>query len=260
MKNARPGVTLLETVIAFSLLSGVLLVVTGLIDTGLGHSRDSRTATLATVVARSRLAEVRSWLQGDSQAKYAFDRWSSFPELGAWRQEGSWPGFESKTELAPHLTFTPAAGSELLFDPVDRRPVAKTLLKATIEVRWGGRLPRLQVVTLIADGRRAWGDLTISGAGGSVARGAVVNLSAKGFDDLGQEIPDLTLSWSVMPATSCGMILDQSRDGRTARFCHQVPKPFGPGFNFAPPGTAWVAVSGRLWGVEKTSRVLVNLQ
>ena len=262
--GARTGVTVLETILAFSILTGALLTVAVLIDTGLGYSRDSRMVTQATAVARSRVAEIRSWLQGESQPNYAFDRWNSLPDLGVWRNEADYPGFESKTDLTRRNTFTPAAGSEMLYKPAERRPLNNTLLQATVNVRWGGRSPGLQLVTLIADGRRKWAAdpdfLVISGAGGNVARGGTLSLSAVGYDDQGQEITDLMLSWTVQAGTSCGMITEQSRDGHTATFCHQTPKPFGPGYTFAPPGTAWVAVSGRLWGVEKTARVLVHLQ
>ncbi|MFN8612946.1 MAG: hypothetical protein U0931_35735 [Vulcanimicrobiota bacterium] len=255
------GLSLVEALMANFLLATVILGLMALSGNALRLSATSRAEVSALRLAETELSECREWLQNSPGALAS---WPGLPGLASWRSHPDFLAAEYRVDLAAQPDYSPFWQREMLYPAGDRRSLDHSGLRAQVRVRWSGGT--LKLVSLIADHRRQWrasNPLEISSqpsASLTVAKGGQLELKVKAFNSQGQAEPDAMFTWSVQPGTSCGMIQSQSRDGRQAIFAHQVPKRSGVGFISGPTGSCFIVATCRLWGQERSERLLVNLQ
>ena len=243
------------------LLATVILGLMALSGNALRVSARTRGELSALTLAHSQLAELRQNLQATPTPVSA---WPTLSGLGSWHNHPDFAASEYRLDVALQPDYSPYWRSELMYPLSERRSLDASAVRARAQARWAGGT--VSLVTLIADRRRQWRTAnpieitSVPSAGGSVPKGGHLGLSVQAFNSGGTSEPDALFTWSVMPGTSTGMILSQSRDGRQAVFAHQVPKRSGVGFISGPAGTCYIVATSRLWGQERSQRLLVNLQ
>lgn len=258
----KRGHSLIETVIALFVFAVAILFVAVSADFALSAGRRSTLETRAVLLAQSQLDRARQWCQQTSPST-RFAAFAAYPGLGSWQSSA---GLEYKVDLMAQTTYSPSYTSEIFLTPGQRRCLDASLLRVRVTARWSSS-PRdsVSLNSLIGDSRRDWkaaNPIVISPVGAvasPLAQGASQDFTAVGYDDLGQPIPDLEFTWSVIPSTSCGMV-DQRPDGLQATFTHHMLKVPGPGYVFAPAGEVLVAATARYWGVERTATYALQLQ
>jgi hypothetical protein len=259
--SVRRGYSLLEALLAFFVFATAILYLGVASNFAIRAGTRSHLETRAGLLARSRMAELRSWLQQATPNQFAV--WNTYPNLGTWQADAG--GMESRVDLLLHQTYSPSFASEIFLPAVDRRAFDQSLLRARVEVRWGSN-QSCRLVSLISDSHRDWraaNPIVVSPVGGPsfpLAQGASAQFEAVAYDAGGQVIPDMTFSWAVVPGTSCCLLESQRPDGHQATVRHHMPKVPGPGFDFAPPGEVWVQATARYWGQERSGRFVLGLQ
>lgn len=248
------------------IFGGAILLLVSSADTVLQAGGRVQREAVAVNLARTQMADLRRWTQSTGPTN--FSNWASYPGVGSW-QPCSVSGFEYRVTLKSQPTMTPSQNAEGIVDPTQQRKLNTSLIRARVEVRYGGHSSSTyRLDSLIADSRRNWRatnpivvTCTAGAAPANVAKGGSLDFQAAGFDSEDHQIQDLMFSWSIISGGSFGMFkTPEWRDGHAATFIHQVPKFPPPGFNYAPPGAAWVAATARFCGQERTGTYLVNLQ
>lgn len=234
-----------------------MLALLALFDSGVRNLQSSAIMARALLLAESNLEKVRVWCQDPNH----YHRPSSYPDHGLFRSQA---GLESRIDLELSALYSPDWGSEMLLDPLQRRHLPEAVLKATSTVRWGsGQERQVRLLGTIAEPNCGWHAQPIRIAmtpnTTSVAQGQTRDFTAVAYDQSNRPMPNVTFAWTVVACTSDGTLQSQSRDGSRAQFIHRLPRP-GGGFGFGPPGEVWVQATARFWGIEKTEKVVLNLQ
>lgn len=248
--------------IAFFVFATAILYLAAGADFALRAGSRSNQENRAAVLARSKLGEVRAWLQ--LAAPNHFASYASYPNLGTWQQDQF--GYQTRVDLAPQQTFTPSYQSEIFLSVAERRACDQSLLRARVQVRWGSQAyQQFALVSLVSDSRRAWravNPIVITAVGSPslpLAQDLTVDLQAVAYDAAGQSIPDVTFTWTIIPGTSVCLLESQRPDGKQATVRHRINLLPGPGFGHGPSGDVFVAASARYWGQVQVGRFALNL-
>lgn len=263
-KNSRgAGYSLLESLIALFVFATAILYLAAGADFALRSGTRSNQESRAALLARSKLSQLRSWLQQSSPNHFA--NFSSYPNQGSWQPDQF--GCETRVDLAAQQTYTPSYPSEVFLPAAERRALDQSLLRARVQVRWGTQpYQQFSLVSLVSDSRRAWravNPIVITPVGSPslpLGQDLTVDLQAVAYDSVGQPIPDVTFTWTVIPGTSVCLLESQRPDGKEATVRHHIPLVPGPGFGYGPGGDAFVAASARYWGQVQVGRYALELQ
>lgn len=250
--------SLTEAVLAVYLFAVAIFTLTEASQFAARSGQRSQLEAQAASLARTELSRTRDWLADPSH----FSSPASFPGLGAWTASPG--GLEFRVLISPQPLGTPTTLTEALY-PGDTRTLSQALLLVQVDVRRAGAANFWQHTTLVGEPRRTWHAslpliiTPLAAVPAPLPQGVSVAFQVEARDSANQPVADLMYRWSVIPGGSRGTIAP-TRSGKQVTFTHHIPKFGAPGFDFAPPGSCWLAVTANLWGVERTEKVLLDLQ
>jgi type II secretory pathway pseudopilin PulG len=252
------GISILETIIAFFIITVAILIVTQLFHSSLRYGRVIEDRRLGALLAENKLEEVRRWASDPDNFESA---WSVYDNTTS-----TYPTFEkysiTTTLSAPQL-LTPNSGMEVIHPVIERRTIASSTRGVTVECVWGSKQSqRLELSTLVAAPPRDWSTstpLVITGtAPNPLPKDGTHTFTVQGFDDDGHELTDLTFNWIVLPEDGNGVVADSSRDGTSGTVGNWM---FGPGgVKTYRPGWVQFTVVARYNGREMTAFERVNME
>lgn len=214
MRRSIRAITLIETIVALVLLSGVILLVSALMQRTTQYQRRSEDLLAAAALADQTLDEVRRWAQ--LPANYD----------GTW---ATWQGRELTHPTRPALrarvdvqrpgptTLSPDHYTELAL--ADRRVIHQAVVG--VRVRAGtdlsSPLTRVDVWTYVASPspRMPGARVQVNSLGsGLMNPGESRNFQAEAFDGQGRPLPQCCFEWKVRNMTGMAQGNATARDGR----------------------------------------------
>ncbi len=245
------GLSLVETIIAVSLLTAMALITIQLFHSGLRLTARVQAQTVAAKIARDKLEEIRGWAADPAN----FADWSPYLDTTNPAPES---GFTVRVRSQAEQIYTPCS----TFEASNSQPrlIRDQTRRVEVTVSWSGE--QVQLTTLVGAPPDQWGspDLVVSPATpGPLNPGQSVDLAVQAFDASGQPLDDLFFDWFVQPLTGNGTLVKTNRDGSSARLTHQVI-----GLGGAPttaPGTCRVHARAVYRGRERsvaTSDIVLN--
>ncbi len=196
------GMSLVEVVVSiFLLLVGILLVIS-LFHSALRRQQLSHKKALATLMARSMMAEIRGWARTPGN----FDsNWTDYDGRTFTRSE--FPGLEATVgvEELGRTLYTPCSDMETPYLNLAAR-MNRSVIPVGVEVGWGqpGPQNRVRLVSYIGDPLRQLPvtPVTVTRSGGDadpVPQNGTVEHTAQLSDTAGNPISDVTFGWNVEP-------------------------------------------------------------
>lgn len=253
------GTTILETIIAFFIIVGALLVVVQLFHTSLQHGRIIEERLIGASLAERKLEEIRIWA---SDPDHFEGSWSLYDN-----QNFTYPGFESftiRTTLTNPQHPTPNTLLEAAHPVSEQRLLAQSTKGVTVDCTWGPKTNQtIRLASLVAAPPRDWDasplDIEISGtAPNPLPQDSTATFTVKGYDENHRELEDLTFNWVVVPKGGNGIVASSRRDGKEAAVGNWL---YGlGGARIHRPGPVEFSVSARYNGIQRTRFVEVNLQ
>jgi hypothetical protein len=224
----RRGLTVVETIIASFLLVGGLLITVALFHTSLRYTAQAEQVVVATTLAQRTLNEMRSWARTPANYRSA---WSPYHNITV--ADPQHPTFLIRTEVSqsggqPHpLLASPCTSLDGLYPATQQRQLANSARRVRVTVTWppysAGSTYRL--VSLVEEPRLTWRAtnpivVNVSNSG-PLNRNGTSTITAQGYDNSGQPIPDLVYSFYVEPGDPASMAdISQTRQGRSATLTH----------------------------------------
>lgn len=233
--------------IALFLLAGVVLVLVSLLHSLLRYGRQVEMQSLAALAAEKRIEEIRDWSRQKTGSTYRFENLVT-TYAGTTTTDPQFPGFTLTTQARLQPLDLPGSTLEQSFTDKQRLNASAVLLR--VWVTWGNG-SNLQVTTLVAaPARRPDATLTISQVNGAnpvpAHADAVFRVTARDVD--GQDLPDLTYRWYILPETGNASIFLNRRDTTEGKLINHVRYPTG---QFEPaPGTCRIGVRSLYRGQE----------
>ena len=203
------GLSLLETLIAFFLLTVASLLIVVLFHSGLHRSRAVHDQTQARIIAGDVMDSVRS--------------------------EATDGGFKEPADLSGSVALTPTQsihnstsicwpirwnsfhrvqGDESAFPSDQRSSLKSSVAKIEVRVSWSNGSQSLSLVSLIGEAPKTLSQVNVTGSG-PLSAGASTEFSAVATDTDGLEIEDMKFVWWVEPISATGTIVP-ARHSRTA--------------------------------------------
>ena len=259
--STRPisGFSLLETLISFFIVVAALLTMAQLFHTSLSHGTRVEERQIGSLLAQEKLEEIRAW--------------AADPD----NYEGSWGIYDNKTFVVPaYPAFTVrttlvdevlASPSSLLEDNhplAERRLMASACKDVTVECWWGTQATeRTTLVSRVARPARTFRNvnpIVITGAAPvPLPQDDTASFTVQGFDVNDNEIENLTFSWSVLPDSGNGSVVNESRDGRSASIGNWLYAIDGVTRTYAP-GKCELRVEARYEGRVEIESVPIEMQ
>lgn len=249
MRPQRQAFTLSETVLAFFLLSGVLLVVVRLMHVMLQYQVRAERQVLAAAAAEKVIEEMRAVAltpAGFQSLAATYDATTrTFPDF---------PGIAVTAWVQPYATLSPCQTLEAGF--ANPRQFDQSLLLVQAVANFNGR--SVQVTSLVGEPRRTPGVLSVSVTGPTtLAVMGTTDLSAS-LDGGGGLLEDVTFHWSVepvVPTPGNATVTTLARSGSQARLQNVYTAPDGSPLQV--PGTVRVSARAHYRGREYQGQSVV---
>jgi Tfp pilus assembly protein PilV len=181
-ERRRAGLTLVETLLATTILLIAFLTLFELIAVSVHHQAITEQQMQAALVAENRLQEIRA---DNDLAR------GSFPDPG-WAGTVTEGQFQVTTTIEPCARVTVSEPTEDALLGNDTRQLAKSLVQARVSVRWGHE--KVVLTTLLGEPDRVPGSVRIETIGDA--------LKAEALDATGQPIEDAMFEWWSEPSGS----------------------------------------------------------
>lgn len=244
-RRSRLGAfSIVETILAFGLLTVAFTLFTRLLVFGLKGMDQGEDAVRAVGIARSELTRLK-----------AFARTNNWNDLlgadGTFRQVD---GFKISTEVFEREVYSPSRDWEAPFigTPEARRFIApqSSQVQAVVKVR--GQGAETVLTTLISRPRLtlATPAIVVDSLPSSLTGNATATVRARLIGSDGAELPGF-FRWMILPETGNATV-EPSRNGRDALLRNNVATPYGT--NVVYPGRCLLRVSTVYFGQEVTSQ------
>lgn len=211
---------MLEANLAIALLAACFFLLFPLFQYALQYSTRVEQTAVATILARSRLADLRDWARRKVGPAYNFDNLGGYPALGP-APDPEHPEYTVAVTHSAHTLYSPCTTFQSVQpDDAQRRALRSSCQRVEVRVTWvaAGLASEFTLVSLLADPTRGFGSLVVNGgAPGPLALDANVAFTADAVDEDGRSIPDLFFKWNVRPRTGVGRVQSVSGDTRTCR-------------------------------------------
>ena len=209
IKGRLRGLTLVETLLATTILLVAFLTVCELIAVSLHHQAAAEQHMQAYLVAENRLQEIRA---------QASEPLAMFPDP-TWNKTSTEGPFQVVTEAVATPRTTPCAALEDsdvqtqsdVEDGEIHRRIRKSLQQIRVTVRWGSE--KISLVTLLGEPERKVAEVQVS-----ETTGKTKTFEARAVDSGGQTIEDVMFDWWAEPsgATCVPVNLMTTADGHQA--------------------------------------------
>jgi len=250
-KTARPGFSLIEILVAMTVLLLASLIIFQMLQVVFAASVHIDYQSLAGIRAEQKLEEIRKWAYeevGGISNYYRF--WTTgsgaAPFDGLTEDSAGEPPFTIHTTTSPQLLYTPTS------DCAVKQELRKAARKIKVTVSWteGGRSRSLSMVSYVAEPTRPLANLTIDPSSDMYLKvGDTADFTVSGYDDTSSSYDDLVFLWYVNPETATGTIVKTGE--KTAQFTARSAHPsYESGSIIYDPGTCRVTVRARGGGRE----------
>lgn len=250
--------SLVEAVFSSFLLLTAVTMSVYLFDASLRAQAENDVRMQATLVAQSRLDEIRAYADTNFGSGLAlFDGLEIEPPEA--------PNLKVKTRAARKQMYLPCTELETQYAPgaVFPQPERKTLEKSAwqveVEARWSDRpADRVTLVSYVGDWRRGNFNIRITPNNPApIPPRDTLEFEAVATDDDGRRLDDLVLSWYVNPLDGLGTISRVSRDGTKCLYKNHF-RDYDGSYK-VQPGQCELEVRAVFAGVERrATRVVVN--
>ena len=245
----RRGVSLVETVLALSLLSGLIFMVVVIFHTSMRQANAIQQNARAAELAQSVLARLRA--EASKPSVYATKLVGLNGTTGT---DPDYPGFRYRTAVdAPKRIASPCSGLEQRF--TNPRYLDQLVIPVKVEVTWGAQDQfTLALLDHLREPKREVAGLRVTRTGtvsNPVPFNEVVTFEAELLDTSGAPISGVGFLWNVAPETgNATRIESSSSDPKVGKLQHK--------YYFNPLTSTWGSVPGivrmearaRYWGQE----------
>jgi Tfp pilus assembly protein PilV len=260
------GLTLVEVVIAIFIITGAMLTLMSLLDSGLTKSSTVEKRMTASDVAERRIAAIRSWAQNST----SWDSGAGFPS----GNDSTYPVYLITQAMINDTTTPPFnISSPCTTQGGSTRVLTRSYCKLQVNVTYPpyGSGDILSLTTLIDDPPRSWRAsnpivITPSGSAPStVPPNTPFTFTATGYDSNNAPIPDLFFKFYVLPGTGDGSV-SNGGDGQSCSFSSNYTTLTGAvidgGKSYTGSATSTCTLQARAvyMGVEKWGTYSLTLQ
>lgn len=217
------GLSLIECILAFFMISCGILVLVQLYDSSFRHSMSIEARHQVTLMTEEVADAVREW--GSQSANFA-SSWAIYDNTEF--TDPRFPGVRSRVRVAP-------AGREI-FSPFQAMPGSRRIEASIVPVRvesmFENRVStRVILMTYVGEPPRPG---LLSGTPPAVAVNLVagtdpvapdgtLDFEARLTDNTGQTIQGVTFTWTVLPETGNALIETITSEGDRAQLVHRYP-------------------------------------
>ncbi len=237
-RRAR-GFTIMEVLCATALLLFMWLTIMCMFSLSVGLANSNRRVYQASALAEKKLEEVRVWSQTVAAGRANFLRFGS--------SDDPYQDASGSDPLYPFMTWS--VQEEWETQATDVHQLTRSARKVLVTVSWqeGTRTRSVALGGLVAEPVRPLGSLNIAATALLVSLGNFIDLSVTATDVNGDEIPDLTYRWTVLPHTADGVL---SVNGATSHIGPTVRLTATRIQAGSTSGTLIVGVAARCGGVD----------
>ena len=256
--GSEKAFSLLETLIAIFIIVMALLIMTQLMHSALQRGTVVEERLLGALCAQEKLEEIRTWA---SEPVNFHGNWSTYDNVVT--QNPDYPAIQTRTTLSEQPISTPSRLLENAYPVAKQRVLNNACKGVTVECWWGdGPQQRIELSSLVgapADTFELSNPIEITPSSAVLAKDATQSFSVRAFDSAGREIEGLIFSWFIVPKSGTGLLVSQSRDGRTAEIGNWLYALDGTSHTYAP-GLCEFSVRAKYNGVEVVESVEVEMQ
>ena len=219
MEKHSSGFTLIEVLIAMTVVLVVCLVIFNLFHASLRYSSKINEESMAALIAEKKIEEIRIWAyRFDKDLKiYNFQTdWTTYsPYVGLDPDDQKFRVSVKVKKGGPYYDrqndesslYYPCTASEINLDY--QRKMTNSMARVQVTVSWDNNRKQFTTITCIAEPTRRLARVDVTNLSGSsdVPSDGTRIYKARGFDQYNNELKDITFKWSVIPSTGNGEII-----------------------------------------------------
>ena len=248
----RRGMSLIETMIAFFLLSFGILLTTQLFLYSLRYTRQVEARQRAVLVAERSLQKIRDWAAQSSGGQLNFHgNWAAYD--GVTSVDPDEAEYQVHYEVQDAVLKAASQEFESLLPADQQGQMSSSARRVSVEVQWRGG--SLKLATLVEEPPRrlrTGNALVVTGTPPNpVTLASPATFTVQAFDSNDLPIPDLEFAWYVDAMSTTGSVTP-SNYGTSATFVPQVVLADGS-TRPSPPGQCRLQVRAIYRGEEQTS-------
>lgn len=258
--NRATGFTLVETLVAMTILLVAFMLVFNLFHATLRYGSMVEKQVFASVIATRKLEEIRKWSGTHLTQGYNYDTdWSYYSGVSSPDTEN--PDYTVKVAVRNASLRSPSTAYEAS-NPSDQKGLGSSCRKVKVTVSWDPLNPSksLSLTSLVKDPvrtLRASNPLVVTpktSIAGSLVRDGEFSFSADIYDADNLPVKDALFMWYAYPMDGNGTVT-QARNGSLAAIYNFVyaPDPVLGTIRKYTGGTCKVMVRAVYAGVEKTA-------
>lgn len=246
------GLSLVETLIAFFLLSCGVLLITQLFLYSLRYTRQVEARARGLLAGERAWQRLRNWASEVSGGQLNFSgNWAAYS--GVTETDPDDADFQLHYEVADEILMSPCREFESLIPADQQGLMARSAKRVSIDVRWRGG--SLLLAGLVEEPPRQWratNPLVVSGTPPDpVDASNPANFTVTAFDSNDAAIEDLEFRWYVDAMSTSGTVTP-SQNGKAATFTPLMTLSDGS-TQPSPPGQCRVKVRAVYRGQERTA-------
>jgi len=246
------GLSLVETLIAFFLLSCGVLLITQLFLYSLRYTRQVEARARGLLAGERAWQRLRNWAAEVSGGQLNFSgNWAAYS--GVTETDPDDADFQLHYEVADEILMSPCREFESLIPADQQGLMARSAKRVSIDVRWRGG--SLLLAGLMEEPPRQWratNPLVVSGTPPDpVDASNPANFTVTAFDSNDAAIEDLEFRWYVDAMSTSGTVTP-SQNGKAATFTPLMTLSDGS-TQPSPPGQCRVKVRAVYRGQERTA-------
>lgn len=201
-KPVTGGFTLVEIMTAMTVLFIGCFFVFRMFHLALYSSGSIGDETLAAIIAKKRIEEIRGWAynQPGEKSNYINGDWKKFITSFC---DPQFSKFAVDTDIAIKPLFSPSSG----ISPSKSLSSSARCIKVTVSWNSATGKKNVTLLTIMGEPRREAANIKVlPDSEVNVNAFAETNFTAVGYDSENKEIPDLAFRWGVQPITGTGSI------------------------------------------------------